>query len=99
MSILLMSIATASKGPVSSAFAPQAVYRNSPALWGALRRPSLTLTQHFSSPPSQQQPPEAKTKSQKLRNTGGLRKLPVVKAPKELMDKARKAPKRVKNDP
>lgn len=31
-------------------------------------------------------------------NTGGLRRLPVVKAPKELMDRARKVPLRVKND-
>lgn len=34
----------------------------------------------------------------KLRNTGGLRKLPVVKSPTELINKAVKAPKRIKND-
>jgi nucleolar GTP-binding protein len=33
-----------------------------------------------------------------LSNTGGLRRLPVVKSPKELMDKARKVPLRVKTD-
>jgi nucleolar GTP-binding protein len=39
------------------------------------------------------------TKATKLRNTGGLRRLPVVKGPTELLDRARKAPKRtVKND-
>lgn len=32
-------------------------------------------------------------------NTGGLRRLPVIKAPNELMDRARKAPLRVKTDP
>ena len=37
-------------------------------------------------------------KKKKLSNTGGLRRLPVVKSPKELMDKARKVPLRVKND-
>lgn len=31
-------------------------------------------------------------------NTGGLRKLPVVKSPTELLNKARKAPLRIKND-
>ena len=34
-----------------------------------------------------------------MSNTGGLRRLPVVKSPIDLMDKARrKVPKRVKND-
>jgi hypothetical protein len=47
------------------------------------------------SPQQQHQPTGEKIK---LRNTGGLRRLPVVKSPTELMNKAAKAPKRVKND-
>eukprot|EP00980_Cylindrotheca_fusiformis_P011359 scaffold2631_cov66-Cylindrotheca_fusiformis.AAC.1 len=39
------------------------------------------------------------TKKTKLSQTGGLRRLPVVKPPNELLDKARKVPLKVKNDP
>eukprot|EP00980_Cylindrotheca_fusiformis_P011360 scaffold2632_cov86-Cylindrotheca_fusiformis.AAC.1 len=39
------------------------------------------------------------TTKTKLSQTGGLRRLPVVKPPNELLDKARKVPLRVKNDP
>ena len=52
----------------------------------------------FSSISPQQQNPSAGEKRIKLRNTGGLRRLPVVKSPTELMNKASKAPKRIKND-
>mmetsp|Transcript_5636 Transcript_5636/g.13282 ORF Transcript_5636/g.13282 Transcript_5636/m.13282 type:complete len:480 (-) Transcript_5636:2202-3641(-) len=49
--------------------------------------------------PSQKQQEPSKPKNQKPKNnTGGLRRLPVVKSPKELMDKARKVPLRVKTD-
>lgn len=51
-------------------------------------------------PSSSSQPPKPKNNNQKKKknNTGGLRRLPVVKAPKELLDKARKVPLRVKAD-
>lgn len=60
-----------------------------------------------SSTPSEAATPSARspatydaTTSKSVPNTGGLRKLPVVKSPVELLNKAEKAPKRtVKNDP
>ena len=58
----------------------------------------LFSTQEQSQPQSQPQSQSQSQSQQKLSNTGGLRRLPVVKSPKELMDKARKVPLRVKND-
>ena len=74
------------------------------------RKPALgqSATYLFSSSPSKLQEQSLdqtskknnnnNKKSTRLSNTGGLRRLPVVKSPIELMDKARKVPKRVKND-
>lgn len=69
---------------------------------------SINTRLFYAAPQSQQSQasvPQSSSQSsnkfkQKLRNTGGLRRLPVVKGPTELLDRARKAPKRqVKNDP
>eukprot|EP00529_Nitzschia_sp_RCC80_P025481 CAMPEP_0113471950 /NCGR_PEP_ID=MMETSP0014_2-20120614/17253_1 /TAXON_ID=2857 /ORGANISM="Nitzschia sp." /LENGTH=535 /DNA_ID=CAMNT_0000364623 /DNA_START=46 /DNA_END=1653 /DNA_ORIENTATION=+ /assembly_acc=CAM_ASM_000159 len=58
-------------------------------------------TRLFSVAPQSQQSQQSlsSTKTPKLSNTGGLRRLPVVKRPQELLDRAKKQPKRtVKND-
>jgi hypothetical protein len=52
-------------------------------------------TRYFSTTKSET---ETNTKAPKPRNTGGLRRLPVVKNPRELMDTARKVPMRIKHD-
>lgn len=71
--------------------------RGGPRLESRIGRGFVINTACFSSVSPQQQNPLTEEKI-KIRNTGGLRRLPVVKSPTELMNKASKAPKRVKND-
>jgi nucleolar GTP-binding protein len=54
-------------------------------------------TRCFSTTPNQPKQQQQKPKQQRIK-TGGLRRLPVVKPPRELMDTARKVPYRVKAD-
>lgn len=67
---------------------------------------SLQPQQSQAQPQAKSQPTNKKTSSNSKKqqnnkrksNTGGLRRLPVIKSPNELMDKARKVPLRVKPD-
>lgn len=79
---------SSSSSSSSSVFVSAFQSRTSSVLAARHNRASLASSRLFST----------QHQKQKLSNTGGLRRLPVVKAPKELMDKARKVPLRVKND-
>jgi hypothetical protein len=104
MSLFLKTAISSSGWRVTSAFAPQRVLRhgschsNDSTLQNFSRRWSST-SPHHNQQQQQENAPSSEAKSQVvLRNTGGLRRLPVVKNPKELMATAQKATKRVKND-
>ena len=77
--------------PPSSFYSPCQHHRQQQTL------PSLTRLSSTTSSNQGEASPKSKSKQQQP-NTGGLRRLPVVKRPNELMDKARKVPNRIRPD-
>ena len=103
MSLFLKTAISTSRWRTISAFTPQLMFRReshhlpfAESLGGS--RPNFSRRWSSTSPQQQEQTPSEAKSSVVLRNTGGLRKLPVVKNPNELMATAQKATKRVKND-
>jgi len=97
MSAMMITVISTSFRPCRSFFIAGKTRQRFPSTSQSCRHPLVGIT-CFSSVSSQQQSHQRSEEKIKLRNTGGLRRLPVVKSPTELMNKAVKAPKRVKND-